>query len=223
MENEKNSGASAYFNSGVGRIGDKMGELMKKLILMLLFSAVFIYQGPGFADGGGSLKKATFAGGCFWGVEKIFSDLPGVVSTQVGYTGGYTQNPGYEQVCSGRTGHAEAVEIQYDASKISYDKLLLTFWQYHDPTTSNRQGPDVGGQYRSAIFFHDKEQEASAKKQIELLTKAKVFKNPIVTEVVPATEFYRAEEYHQKYLKKNPNGYCSHHFQSRRIAEVLHL
>ena len=191
-----------------------------KKFLGVVFILVFAYNGLAFA-GEASLKKATFAGGCFWGVEKIFADLPGVVSTRVGYTGGHTQNPSYEDVCSGSTGHAEAVEMTYDPSKISYDKLLLTFWQYHDPTTSNRQGPDTGTQYRSAVFFHEAEQEKIAKKQIELLTQAKVFKKPIVTEVVAATEFYKAEEYHQKYLKKNPNGYCSHHFQSHKIAEVL--
>lgn len=173
------------------------------------------------AEEGPVHKKATFAGGCFWGVEKIFGELSGVVSTQVGYTGGFSPNPSYEEVCSGGTGHAEAVMITYDTSLISYEKLLLTFWQYHDPTTKNQQGPDKGSQYRSAIFVYDDEQEAAAKKQIKLLTQAKVFKNPIVTEVVHATEFYPAEAYHQNYLKKNPGGYCSHHFQSHRIAEVL--
>jgi peptide-methionine (S)-S-oxide reductase len=167
------------------------------------------------------LKKATFAGGCFWGMEKFFWDLEGVVSTRVGYTGGSTQDPSYDEVCSGRTGHAEAVEITYDPSKISYEKLLLVFWQYHDPTTLNRQGPDIGSQYRSAIFFHDQEQERAAKNDKGLLEKERVFKGPIVTQIVHATEFYPAENHHQKYLKKNPFGYCSHHFQSHRIAEVL--
>jgi peptide-methionine (S)-S-oxide reductase len=168
-----------------------------------------------------SVKKAAFAAGCFWGVEKILGELPGVVSTRVGYSGGRTKNPSYEEVCSGRTGHAEAVEISYDPAKISYEELLLTFWQYHDPTTRDRQGPDIGSQYRSVVFYHDAEQRTAAERSVKLLEKARVFKNPIVTEIVPAAGFYAAEEYHQKYLKKNPKGYCSHHLQSHRIAEVL--
>jgi len=166
-------------------------------------------------------KKAAFAAGCFWGVEKIFVELPGVVSTQVGYAGGRTENPTYEEVCSGRTGHAEALEVEFDPSKISYKKLLLTFYQYHDPTTMNRQGPDVGSQYRSVIFYYDEDQKRSAEKSKEILDKSGIFKNPVVTEVVPAGKFWVAEDYHQKYLKKNPGGYCSHHFQSPKIAEIL--
>jgi peptide-methionine (S)-S-oxide reductase len=173
------------------------------------------------AGEGSSVKKATFAAGCFWGVEKILGELPGVVSTRVGYSGGRTQNPSYEEVCSGRTGHAEAVEISYDPAKISYEELLLTFWQYHDPTTKDRQGPDIGSQYRSVVFYHDAEQKAAAEKSVKLLDIARVFKNAIVTEIVPAADFYAAEDYHQKYLKKNPKGYCSHHLQSHRIAEIL--
>ena len=167
------------------------------------------------------LKKATFAAGCFWGVEKIFLEIPGVVSTQVGYAGGRMENPDYETVSTGKTVHAEAVEITYDPAKVPYQKLLLTFWQYHDPTTRNRQGPDIGSQYRSIIFYHDPEQQKSAAESKQLLDQAKILKGPIVTEIVPAGTFYRAEEYHQKYLKKNPGGYCSHHFQSARIEEVL--
>lgn len=166
-------------------------------------------------------KTAAFAGGCFWGVEKIFMQISGVVSTQVGYAGGRTENPSYEDVCTGRTGHAEAVEIVYDPSKVSYEKLLLTFFQYHDPTTMNRQGPDVGSQYRSVIFYYDAEQKKAAERAVDQLNKAAVFKNPIVTEVVPAGKFWTAEDYHQKYLKKNPLGYCSHHFQSDKIATAL--
>ena len=173
----------------------------------------------GVSDKG--LKRAAFAGGCFWGVEKIFQELPGVVSTQVGYAGGRTAEPTYEQVCSGRTGHAEAVEITYDPARTAYSELLLTFWQYHDPSTRNRQGPDIGSQYRSVVFYYDEDQRKAAESDIAKLSAAKVFKSSIVTEVVPATPFYRAEEYHQKYLKKNPLGYCSHHFQSGRIAEIL--
>lgn len=167
------------------------------------------------------MKKAAFAAGCFWGIEKIFAALPGVISTQAGYAGGRTEHPTYEEVCTGRTGHAEALEVDYDPGKISYEQLLLTFWQYHDPTTRDRQGPDVGSQYRSVIFYHDEDQKKAAEKQIELLEKSKIFKNPITTELVPAGRFWRAEEYHQNYLKKNPGGYCSHHFQSPKIAEVL--
>ncbi|MBI1884427.1 MAG: peptide-methionine (S)-S-oxide reductase MsrA [Chlamydiae bacterium] len=167
------------------------------------------------------MKKATFAAGCFWGVEKIFAQLPGVVSTRVGYSGGNKPNPTYEQVCMGNTGHAEAMEVTYDPSKISYEELLITFWQYHDPTTLNRQGPDRGSQYRSVIFYHDEDQKAAAQKSKEILEREKVFKNSIVTEIVPEQPFYQAEEYHQQYLKKNPGGYCSGHLQSDRIEEVL--
>ncbi len=169
----------------------------------------------------GRVEKATFAAGCFWGVEKILAAIPGVIETRVGYTGGHTVNPTYEQVCTGRTGHAEAVEVTFDPSKVSYQKLLLTFWQYHNPTTKNQQGPDIGSQYRSVIFYHSPEQQAAAIHSKELLDKAKILHGPIVTEIVPAVIFYPAEDYHQKYLKKNPGGYCSHHFQSKRIEEVL--
>ena len=168
-----------------------------------------------------SVEKATFAGGCFWGIEKLFSELDGVVSTRVGYTGGNYKNPDYETVCTGITGHAEAIEITYDPGKINYESLLEIFFSYHDPTTLNRQGNDTGTQYRSAIFYHDTAQQKAAVRAIDLLTQAKVFKNKIVTQVESAGEFYAAEDYHQKYLKKNPNGYCAIHFQSRKIAEVL--
>ncbi|MBI3323315.1 MAG: peptide-methionine (S)-S-oxide reductase MsrA [Candidatus Omnitrophica bacterium] len=169
------------------------------------------------------LRKATFGAGCFWGVEKILAKVPGVVSTRVGYTGGSTEDPDYRAVCTGRTGHAEAVEVTYDPARVRYEELLVTFWEWHDPTTLNRQGPDVGSQYRSAIFTHDREQEEAARRSKELLERAKVFPGRIVTEIVPAGEFYTAEEYHQKYLEKNPGGYCSHVLlpESGRIREVL--
>ena len=167
------------------------------------------------------LEKATFAAGCFWGVEKVFSALPGVVSTQVGYLGGTLKNPTYEQVCSGRTGHAEAIEIEFDPSKISYDELLEVFFRNHDSTTMNRQGNDIGTQYRSAIFYHSESQRLAAQKALDALNTAKIFKNSIVTTLELATEFYRAEEYHQKYLKKNPLGYCHIQLQSAKISEVL--
>lgn len=148
------------------------------------------------------LEKATFAAGCFWGVEENFRQLAGIISTRVGYTGGTTRNPTYEQVCTGRTGHAEAVEIEFNPDKISYGQLLDVFWKIHDPTTLNRQGPDVGAQYRSAIFFHNKGQEDLARTSKEKLESSGKYKNKIVTEIVPAAEFYPAEEYHQKYLQK---------------------
>ena len=167
------------------------------------------------------LKKATFAAGCFWGVEKILAKIPGVVSTRVGYAGGTRANPSYEQVCQGDTGHAEAVEVTFDPARVGYGELLITFWEWHDPTTLNRQGPDVGAQYRSAIYTHDEEQAALAQRSKQLLEEGKVYSSPITTEIAPAAVFYTAEEYHQKYLKKNPFGYCSHHLQTKRVREVL--
>jgi peptide-methionine (S)-S-oxide reductase len=169
----------------------------------------------------GPVKKATFAAGCFWGVEKIFAKIPGVVSTRVGYAGGSTREPTYEEVCTGRTGHAEALELEYDPSRVSYGELLITFWEWHDPTTLNRQGPDVGTQYRSAIYTHDEEQAKTAQRSKQLLEEGKVYSSPIVTEIAPAGTFTTAEEYHQKYLQKNPFGYCSHHLESKRVREVL--
>ena len=140
------------------------------------------------------LKKAAFGAGCFWGVEKIYAHIPGVVSTAVGYMGGKGMDPTYEQVCTGRTGHAETVEVVYDPSKVSYEELLITFWEWHDPTTLNRQGPDAGPQYRSVLFTYDDDQAAKARKSKEILEKSGLFKNSIVTEIVPAGRFFRAEE-----------------------------
>lgn len=168
-----------------------------------------------------NVKKAAFAAGCFWGVEKILMKVPGVISTVVGYMGGGAENPTYHQVCTGLTGHAEAVEILYDPGKVSYEELLTAFFEWHDPTTPNRQGPDVGSQYRSIIFYYDREQLDTAIRSKETLEKSKIFGNPIVTQIVPAGEFWRAEEYHQKYLVKNPSGYCSHVLQSPKIREIL--
>jgi peptide-methionine (S)-S-oxide reductase len=148
------------------------------------------------------MAKATFAAGCFWGVEAQFQQLPGVTATAVGYEGGKLDNPTYQQVCTDRTGHAEAVDIDFDPARITYEKLLEAFFSLHDPTQLDRQGPDWGTQYRSAIFFHTPEQEAEAKQFIARLTEEKRFSKPIVTEVVPAETFWRAEEYHQKYLEK---------------------
>jgi peptide-methionine (S)-S-oxide reductase len=154
------------------------------------------------------MAKATFAAGCFWGVEATFRQLPGVISTRVGYTGGNTASPTYKEVCTDRTGHAEAVEIEYDPAKLSYDKLLEVFWENHDPTQLNRQGPDWGTQYRSAIFFHTPEQEAEAKASKEQLGKSRRFSKPIVTQIVPAVTFFEAEDYHQQYLEKKGLASC---------------
>jgi peptide-methionine (S)-S-oxide reductase len=154
------------------------------------------------------MSKATFAAGCFWGVEAAFRQVPGVLSTAVGYEGGTKANPTYEQVCAKNTGHAEAVEVDYDPARVSYDELLKVFWENHDPTTLNRQGPDVGEQYRSAIFFHDAEQEREAIASREALEKSGRFRKPIVTEITPASTFWRAEDYHQQYLEKRGLATC---------------
>jgi len=155
------------------------------------------------------MEKATFGAGCFWGVEAAFRQVEGVVSTAVGYIGGSLENPTYKDVCTDTTGHAEAVEVTYDPAKVAYEELLKVFWQTHDPTTLNRQGPDVGTQYRSAIFFHGGEQEAAARASKEKLEKSGAYKRPIVTEIVPAGEFWQAEEYHQQYLEKRGLSHCA--------------
>ena len=154
------------------------------------------------------MEKATFAAGCFWGVEAAFRQMEGVTATRVGYTGGDFKNPTYKDVCSGTTGHAEAVEVEYDPSKVTYEELLKVFWENHDPTTLNRQGPDVGTQYRSAVFFLTPEQEAAAKASKEKLQRNGKYKRPIVTEINPALEFYPAEDYHQQYLEKRGLAHC---------------
>jgi len=153
------------------------------------------------------MEKATFGAGCFWGVEASFRELPGVVDAAVGYAGGTTDNPSYQAVCTDRTGHAEVVEVLFDPEKLSYEQLLDRFWSIHDPTTSNRQGPDVGSQYRSVIFFHSPEQEAAATRSKEAVQPR--FKRPIVTDIEPAPAFWRAEEYHQRYLEKRGEAACA--------------
>ena len=147
--------------------------------------------------------KATFGAGCFWHVEDLLSKTKGVKSTKVGYTGGQLPNPTYEEVCTDKTGHAEAVEVEYDPDEITFDELLDVFWNNHNPTTLNRQGPDIGIQYRSAIFYHNDEQKEIAEKSKTILDKSGKYQNPIVTQIIPAPVFYKAEEYHQKYFKKH--------------------
>lgn len=154
-------------------------------------------------------KVATFAAGCFWGIEAKFSALDGVIETEVGYMGGQQDNPDYKAVCTDQTGHAEVVQVQYDEQKISYEQLLAAFWAMHDPTTLNRQGPDVGSQYRSAIFYHDETQQQEAAQSKSYMGQSGAFSAPIVTQVVPAATFWRAEEYHQQYLAKRGLGSCS--------------
>jgi peptide-methionine (S)-S-oxide reductase len=151
------------------------------------------------SDSANNLSKATFAAGCFWGVEDLFRKMPGVIDAISGYTGGRTENPSYEEVCTGATGHAEAVEITFDPTKVSYQDLLAKFWSIHDYTSLNRQGPDVGSQYRSAIFYHDETQKEAALKSKPARA---------VTEIAPAGPFYRAEEYHQRYVEKHGGASC---------------
>jgi|SRR5208282_1848780 len=149
------------------------------------------------------IEQATFGAGCFWSIEEAFRHVDGVVDVAVGYSGGTVPDPTYRMVCSGRTGHAEVVFVEYDADRVSYDDLLNVFWQIHDPTTLNRQGFDIGTQYRSAIFFHTEAQRAAAGASKKRLDESGHFGRPIMTEITPASEFYRAEEYHQRYLEKS--------------------
>jgi peptide-methionine (S)-S-oxide reductase len=154
------------------------------------------------------MEKATFAAGCFWHVEEAFRHLEGVTTTKVGYMGGTLKNPTYEDVCTDKTGHAEVVEITYNKEKISYEELLNVFWDIHDPTTKNRQGPDIGTQYRSAIFYHTKEQQTKAEQSKKQLEQTKKYKKKIVSEITQATTFYPAEDYHQQYLAKHGLAAC---------------
>jgi peptide-methionine (S)-S-oxide reductase len=148
------------------------------------------------------MEKATFGAGCFWGIEFAFRKVEGVKEAYVGYAGGNTPNPTYQEVCSGQTGHAEVVQVEFNPDKVSYEELLELFWAIHDPTTLNRQGPDVGTQYRSAIYFHSPEQEASIKSAILIMEESRKFENPIVTEIAPIDRFFMGEDYHQRYFEK---------------------
>ena len=154
------------------------------------------------------MEKATFGAGCFWGVESAFRQLEGVIDAAVGYSGGHTSDPSYREVCSGQTGHAEVVEVTFDPEKICFETLLDSFWKMHDPTTRNRQGPDIGTQYRSIIFFHNTHQQSLATTSKEKLSKSGRYRNPVVTEIESAQIFYRAEDYHQQYFEKNGLSSC---------------
>lgn len=191
---------------------------MRRVVLAVLFlcSVCLSQKGKQMPQ----LDKATFGAGCFWCVEAVFERLPGVQSVVAGYAGGTTANPTYEQVCTDTTGHAEVAQIMFDPSKISYEKLLEVFWKAHDPTTLNRQGADVGTQYRSVIFYHDEKQKIAAEKSRQEAQKS--FSDPIVTEIKPLTAFYNAENYHQDYFNKNPNApYCRLVIKPK--LEKLHL
>ena len=154
------------------------------------------------------METATFGAGCFWGIEATFRQVKGVKKTEVGYLGGTMENPSYEDVCTGKTGHAEVVQVSFDPNQISYEQIIDIFWQNHDPTTLNRQGPDVGTQYRSAVFYHSDQQKAIAEKTKEALDKSTKFKAPIITEITEASTFYIAEDYHQQYLEKRGLSHC---------------
>jgi peptide-methionine (S)-S-oxide reductase len=178
---------------------------MKKLLLSVLIVAAGLVPAE---EGAMKTEKATFAAGCFWGVEAAFRRVPGVLDAQVGYTGGSTADPTYKEVCTGATGHAEAIEITFDPAKVTYQTLVELFLKMHDPTQMNRQGPDVGTQYRSAVFYHSPEQKAAAEAAKAALDKSGKYKKPVATQIVPAGPFYRAEEYHQRYFEKNGGPSC---------------
>jgi len=194
----------------------------------VLFILLFQFVGGVYCNQAGvenktmteNLRKATFAGGCFWCMQSEFDHEEGIIGTSVGYTGGKEENPSYEDVSSGKTGHAEAIEIVFDPEKISYERLLKIFWRNIDPTTLDQQFADIGSQYRTAIFYHDDEQKKQAIESKEALAKTGKFKKPLVTEVVPAGKFYVAEEYHQRYYKKNPMQYKMYKIGSGREAYV---
>jgi methionine-S-sulfoxide reductase len=192
----------------------------------ILLGSLFFFTPASFAASAKNLSQpsriqtATFAAGCFWGVEAFYRKVPGVVETKVGYAGGKKVNPTYEEVSSGTTGHAESIEIKFDPQKVSYEKLLDLFFKFHDPTTLNQQGNDTGSQYRSEIFYHNEEQHQAALQFKAKVEKSKAWKNPVVTEIAPASNFYPAEEYHQKYLVKHPGGYDNHYLRKITFEPV---
>lgn len=177
---------------------------------------VLIISATGYAKVNTKTEKATLAGGCFWGVEELIRKLPGVIDTTVGYTGGLLENPTYNDVKKGTTGHAESIEIVYDPLKLTYEAILNYFFRLHDPTTKNRQGNDVGTQYRSAIFYHGDTQKQTAERVKERVQKSGAWKGEVVTEIVPAQKFYPAEHFHQDYLQKVPNGYTCHYLREQK-------
>jgi peptide-methionine (S)-S-oxide reductase len=203
--------------------------MMKPILTVLAVGALYAavsmnaLAGEASKSSPAGREKATFAGGCFWCMEPPFDRLEGVVSTTSGYTGGHTKNPTYSQVSSGTTGHAEAVEILYDPKKISYAELLEVFWRNIDPTTDDRQFCDWGRQYRPGIFYHNEEQRRLAEQSKVALNRSKPFKEPIVTEIVPASEFYPAEEYHQDFYKKNPVRYKFYRYNCGRDERLKEL
>lgn len=200
-----------------------MAALMIILAIGVTAAALGSAPAEGSATGADGLQRATFAGGCFWCMEHPFDELDGVVSVAAGYTGGQKQNPTYEEVSAGITGHAEAVQIVFDPKKVSYQKLLDVFWRNIDPTTPDRQFCDVGNQYRSAIFFHDEAQRRLAEESKAALDRSKRLPGPVVTQVVAASTFWPAEEYHQHYYKKNPLRYQYYRFgcgRDRRLKEL---
>jgi methionine-S-sulfoxide reductase len=185
---------------------DQQAEATMRMMGMMLAAFLLAAATPA-----GALETATFAGGCFWGMEEFFRKVPGVVETRVGYTGGKTASPDYAKVGTGATGHAEAVEIRFDPARVSYDKLLELFFKMHDPTTRDRQGNDVGSQYRSAVFTHGEAQRKAAEAMRQRIERSKAWRAPLTTQIAPAGKFHPAEEDHQKYLVKHPDGYDNHY------------
>jgi len=192
---------------------------MSAVFPALILSALALVARPAFAQPAPAkatpaTETATLAAGCFWGTEEFFRKVPGVLETRVGYTGGHTKNPSYEDTSSGETGHAETLELKFDPAKVSYAQLLTLFFKMHDPTTLNRQGNDVGSQYRSAIFFHSEQQKQTALTLIQRIDKSGAWHGKLTTEIAPAGVFYPAEDYHQKYLVKHPGGYDNHYLRN---------
>lgn len=186
---------------------------MKKMSLFNWIPSIALVISAAAQAAPAKTETAIFAGGCFWGMEEVFRKIPGVTETEVGYTGGNVKDPVYEQVSLGKTGHAESIQLKFDPTKVSYEELVKTFFRMHDPTSLDRQGNDVGTQYRSEIFYENEAQKATAKKVIEIVDKSKKWPALVVTKVSAAQKFYPAESYHQKYLVKNPGGYNDHYLR----------